>query len=52
MALYVKLALVVPLQILGLLPNVTVGNEFTVTPIKLLVLEQPVVVFTTLRVPV
>ena len=29
-ALYVKLALVVPLHILGLLPNVMVGDAFTV----------------------
>ena len=47
-----RLALVVPLQILGLLPKVMVGKAFTVTLIVLPVLEQPVVEFITLSVPV
>jgi hypothetical protein len=33
-------------------PNVIVGNSLTVTDIALPVLEQPVVEFTTLKVPV
>ena len=51
-ALYVKLALVVPLHTLGLLPNVIVGSAFTVTPIVLPVEEHPVVLLVTVKVPV
>ena len=42
----------VPLQILGLLPNVIVGNALTTTDIVFPVLEHPVIEFVTLNVPV
>jgi hypothetical protein len=50
-ALYVRLALVTPLHIDGLLPNVIVGFAFTITPMLEPVLLQPVVVFLTVNVP-
>ena len=50
MALYVKLADVVPLHTEGLLPNVMVGLAFTVTVMAELLLTQPVVLLRTVKV--